>query len=131
MPIQCRLVDPFPGWDNLQPGDMWFYAADEWHAHDGSFEERFRPGGVDHGLLAPEYWRDNYANRPPLCVQIPGVPSDWTFYVDSKSSDGVSGWAVTGEPPNITVSPSIHAFGVYHGWLQNGVLSDDIDGRNT
>lgn len=38
------------------------------------------------------------------------------------------GWDVTGEPPNITVSPSImdeH----YHGWIKDGVLTDDTDGR--
>jgi len=39
-----------------------------------------------------------------------------------------AGWDITGEPPNITASPSImdeH----YHGWLKDGVFSDDTDGR--
>lgn len=38
-------------------------------------------------------------------------------------------WTVNGDPPNISVSPSINAVGDYHGWLQNGVLSDDCEGR--
>jgi hypothetical protein len=38
-------------------------------------------------------------------------------------------WDVTGEPPEITVSPSIlmYANGLHdewHGWLENGVLRD-------
>lgn len=124
MPIQCRLVDPFPGWDKVQPGDMWFYATEEWNAHDGSFEQRFKR---EHRLLSVEYWQNNYAKRPPLCVVL---PTGNEFYLDGPTSDQQftdgHGWDVSGDPPNITISPSIHFVGVYHGWLQSGVLTDDI-----
>jgi len=39
-------------------------------------------------------------------------------------------WDITGEPPNITVNPSILMYenGLYeewHGWLKNGILIDE------
>jgi hypothetical protein len=71
-------------------------------------------------------YRAVYAGkRPPLIVRLPGGAGD--FCVDGDYGGEI--WTVTGEAPNITVSPSIHAPGLYHGWLENGVLSDDGDVR--
>lgn len=39
------------------------------------------------------------------------------------------GWTVTGEPPNITMTPSIRVHGGWHGYITNGVLSDDVEGK--
>jgi len=39
------------------------------------------------------------------------------------------GWIVTGREPLITLSPSINIVGSYHGWLRDGVISDDCEGR--
>lgn len=115
MPTPCRLVDPFPGWDNLQPGDMWFYGRDLWEQGREALEVRWQN-------LSPEYWATNFAHRPPLFVMLPnGDP----WQVDSIASRSGDGWTVTGDPPAITVHPSIHLIGYWHGWLQNGVLSDD------
>ena len=127
MPYPCRMID-LPAlvkdygsdWvDHLQPGDMWEVNRTYWE-HDREHLHR--------NDLSPEYWRDNAAKRPPLCVVLPS--GDW-FYVDSKCSGEDHGWTVTGDPPLITVSPSINAIGSYHGWLQNGVLSDDCEGRRS
>lgn len=109
MPWQCRLHDTQP--ENPQPGDMWYAPA--W----------LRPAARD--SLSPEYFRDWADKRPPLVVYL---PSGRPFCVDRKASDG-TWWAVAGEPPNITVNPSINHVGAYHGYLRNGVLSDDVDGR--
>lgn len=38
-------------------------------------------------------------------------------------------WSMSGELPLITISPSIHAVGTYHGHIIAGVLGDDGDGR--
>ncbi len=38
----------------------------------------------------------------------------------------IKGKLVDGRKPNITVSPSIDAKGIYHGYLKNGVLTDDL-----
>ncbi len=56
----------------------------------------------------------------PVLVVLPGNGL-W-------SNDGR--WEVTGEPPNITVNPSIKVLepGGYHGYIRAGVLTDDIGG---
>jgi len=58
------------------------------------------------------------------------------FCVDRKPSSGSEGWDVTikgemcdGEPLYITVHPSINCVGSYHGWLKNGIISKDVEGR--
>jgi len=71
------------------------------------------------GFLSPHYWRDWAAKRAPIAVVCPNG-EEWE--IDRWSSNG-DGWTVTGEPPNITCSPSIVA-GNYHGWLRNGEFSD-------
>jgi hypothetical protein len=44
------------------------------------------------------------------------------------SSNGVNGWTVTGTFPKITVTPSIGSSG-YHGFIRDGYLEDDLEGR--
>lgn len=39
------------------------------------------------------------------------------------------GWVVTGEIPLITLSPSINIVGSYHGYIQNGIIQEDCEGR--
>lgn len=118
MPWNCYLVDE--GSFDLPVGAMWY----------GKMPEG--PGGNCLGNLSDEYYRDYFGKRPPLIVMLPaknehGEMFPWPWCVDTvQSSEPHAGWTVTGEAPNITVSPSIHAVGVYHGWLQNGVISDGI-----
>ena len=58
-----------------------------------------------------------------------GAP--WNIY--GRMSDGSPGWNITGEMPDITARPSINSTYPprkgYHGWLTNGVLSEDLEGR--
>lgn len=65
-----------------------------------------------------------------LIMRLPGN-GEWT--IDGPSRNG-GGWTRTGDPPKITARPSIlsHPSGNvkgYHGFLTDGVLSDDIEGR--
>ena len=65
-----------------------------------------------------------------LIMRLPGN-GEWA--IDGPSSNG-PGWTRTGEPPSITVRPSIlshpsSAGPGYHGFLTDGVLSDDLEGR--
>ncbi len=76
------------------------------------------------GYLSRFYFEDWASKRPPICVVC---PNGQHWLIDSKSSNG-EGWRVSGELPNITVSPSILIPG-YHGFLQNGVFTADIEGR--
>lgn len=122
MTIQCQLIDREAlreRGQRPQPGDMW-YAP---YLLEPENEE------YAHEFLTLEYWRDWRDKRPPLYVML---PDGYHFCVDAHAS-GVaatepnSGWMVTGEAPNITVHPSIDS-GSYHGYLQNGVLTDNMGG---
>ncbi len=66
-----------------------------------------------------------YKNDPSLCVVIPGK-SIWNMH--HKGTDG-GHWKIVGDAPNITATPSINFAGLYHGWVRDGVVTDDCDGR--
>lgn len=77
--------------------------------------------------LSDTYVAELMALRPPIAVCL---PDGFVFVVDSAPTSGdTSGWRVTGEPPDLTVEPSINVIGFYHGWIRGGVLSDDSEGR--
>lgn len=76
-----------------------------------------------------DYYKTNNNNRKPLFVLLPGKN---IFLLDGKCwSNGkhYGGWQVTGIAPNITVTPSINIGGSYHGFLVNGIIGDDVEGR--
>lgn len=56
------------------------------------------------------------------------IPGGSLFSPDRMSSNRVSGWTVTGDLPAISVSPSIGAVD-YHGFVRDGELTDDLEGR--
>jgi hypothetical protein len=117
MPWTCRLVDDRDKAEEI--GDMYFSESYTQY-HTSEFLR----------VLSPEYRRDWFGKRPPLFVITPVGP----WCIDAVSTDGNGnnnnhGWTVLGEVPNITVSPSINFEGYYHGWLQNGLLTDDCEGR--
>jgi hypothetical protein len=77
-------------------------------------------------FLSIEYDRDWRGKRDPIMVHLPGGAG--VFCVDQHatrpSTDAERhGWTVTGEPPAITVHPSIDAGASFHGWLRDGVLT--------
>lgn len=55
------------------------------------------------------------------------LPDGTEWNIDSKAQNG-PGWTRTGEPPRVSASPSILSPG-YHGFLRDGVLTDDLEGR--
>ena len=120
MTIKCRLVDIKElreKGEKPKPGDMW-YAP--WFIPKEYVE------GNESYYLSPEYFRDHYGKRDPIVVCVPGG-AHWI--VDSKANNmNGHGWTVTGQVPNITCNPSI-GISKYHGWLKEGILSDDLEGR--
>lgn len=76
------------------------------------------------GFLSSFYWRDWSDTRAPWCIVL---PNGELWECDRKSNNG-EGWIITGEGLNISAWPSINAKG-YHGWLKDGVFSDDVEGR--
>ena len=58
-----------------------------------------------------------------------GTVMQWC--VDTFNDSEPRGWAVTGllEGGDLTLSPSVNFAGDYHGWIQEGVLSSDVESR--
>lgn len=116
-----------PGWAWFMP---WLYCPETWRdryrGHSMIKTDRIESGG----FLSTHYWRDHAAFRPPITVVC---PDGGQWCIDQKSNNG-DGWTVTGELPNITCSPSI-VMGKnpegqhYHGFLQNGAFTPDLDGQ--
>lgn len=101
-------------------------AGDCWPAHwliEGEDRETYRST-----YLTAQYFREHYGQRAPLFVRLPDGSE---FCIDSRATGKETGWTVTGEPHNgtLTVSPSINIKGSYHGFIQNGVVTDDCEGR--
>lgn len=122
--IECFMVETPASYDELmklQPGAM-FYADDE----------RIAAAKRD-GSLSDRYLREIEQIRKPIIVVLPSRNADRrirTFCVDEKAYNREkgwhgAGWNPVGEPPKLTLSPSINAEGDYHGFLQNGILSKD------
>ncbi len=101
---------------------MWF--AEPQQREDGWY--------ANHYKLSSEYVLDRFSKRRPLVVAVPFVNQYGhgvvEFCIDSIPTTNAPGddrgWTVTGEAPNITVSPSINMIGIWHGWLRDGVLSE-------
>lgn len=108
MSWSCRLVDPATSPKAI--GDVWY----AWDFNGMPLKE----------LLSVEYERDWKGIRPPLLVRLPG-PVD--VCLDRAVDDaGGHGWTVRGTPDNLTVSPSVNIIGVYHGFIRDGVITDDL-----
>lgn len=82
------------------PGAMW--DSTEWSVHQG-------PDGKCYSVLCP-----------------PGEQVD-VWGIDEKASSG-GYWTRTGVPPMLDVNPSIKTQN-YHGYLRNGALTDDVEGK--
>lgn len=81
--IPLRIVDPFP--EEREPGMMWRYEA-----------------GEADGIVC---WWVELPNEKPV---EPGLPSHISWRTtDRASKPPHERWDVTGEAPNLTVSPSI------------------------
>jgi len=80
-------------------------------------------------LISPEYRQVWAALRPPLVVELPCGH----FCIDMVTmADGVPGdhgWEVSGHPAQLTVKPSINIKNGYHGFITDGVIWDDVEGR--
>jgi len=126
MSWKCRLInyeEMLEKGEKLQPGDM-FYCDEDLLEIEVYKKE----------IISPEYFRDWYGKRLPIIIVL---PNGHHWLIDSRFGGGVDGkrkehgWIITGEIPNLTATPSINHLGQngYHGWLKNGILSDDLEGR--
>lgn len=93
-----ELIDPangYPNWWGQTPGDMW-----------------------------PCRWDTHIIEGRAPCWVIRLPDKAWVWHTNSESSNEGEGlWVVTGEPPNITVTPSINIGPeIWHGWITAGEM---------
>lgn len=114
--------------DYFEPGmgyyATWFYDPLGWDKTSTKMQMDRERGLEGKTFLSVHYWRDWSEKRPPIILFCPNM-REWS--IDQKSNNG-DGWQVTGEDNNLTAMPSIVVPG-FHGWLKDGVFSDDIEGR--
>lgn len=118
-PTKCDGCDyVFLITDKWQTNQSMIYTADgkEWIDQD-------LPGGA----IREAWWlgvAQGAAHRGPdgkaYLLRLPAGNIDWSIYGPASDSDMY--WTITGTLPNITVSPSVNAEGIWHGWIKDGVM---------
>lgn len=119
-------------------GDSWQVARDRIFRRADTGEQwnerSLPPGAMLDGFWHPQKGPDGIALVVVLPPKVEDSRGHW-WHVDGPSrNNGVPGpgWTRTGDPratpPTVTATPSILT-GAYHGFLQNGVLTDDLDRR--
>ena len=105
---------------DAQIGDCWY------------LPEHARAYFIEH--QSSRQYREEWADkRPPIVVQLPpGFPFFPDEFYGRPENVERNGWAVTGsiEDGSLVLSPSINCVGSYHGFIQNGLVSDDVEGRH-
>lgn len=77
----------------------------------------------EHGPIIQAQVAPEHRDKRPVVVVLPnGVP--WCIHAGTSRAG--SGWRVVGEPPRLTVAPSIDMRGggatAWHGWIRDGML---------
>lgn len=87
-----------------------------------------KAGFWDRGKLSlgDFYWRVDSEGKRMLCVLIPcpSAESGYTFSqwtIDHPNHCNAQ-WSWDGNEDSPTLTPSLHAVGVWHGWVKNGEL---------
>jgi hypothetical protein len=116
----------FPTYDiGLQIGDCWRQKL--------THEEDPRWGKFWHSRLNAQF--ASSGRDWVWVVLIPFGPPEMPWCIWSPdmrpSRDDDSGWTVTNaeDPARMTVSPSILIVDRYHGWIRDGEITDDCEGR--
>lgn len=125
-PMQCLCGYVFSDDDRWQ-----VHGEQLWRAPDGN--KYTVTGWRDDSAPAGAMWDAPWYHDIPDWIGPDGrslsvmLPDCTAWLIDGPSRTGGK-WTRTGEVPHVTASPSIASAG-YHGFLQNGVLTDDLEGR--
>lgn len=123
-PASCPCGEPFG------PGDQWQVNELDWYQGPGGQLFAWGIGSWDGipGAVMRTTWRDVDGRPPAWHVCLPNQ-AWWNTNDRSAPAQGETAfgpyWTVTGEPPNITVSPSIDDQSPsrpWHGWIRAGAL---------
>jgi len=116
MPWSIVLHEKHP--EHSKVGDMW---PAPWLVED-----------MAHSFFLSDAYIAKWKGSSYRLPHIVRLPDGSDFCIDGPCYDNgkrYGGWEVTGEPPMVTLSPSINIRGYYHGWIKDGVISDDCEGR--
>lgn len=122
MPWKCQAIKRIRQgpWEKSPTGGrvkrMYYTLAD---GREVTFKD-LPVGSMWHSSIEPHSF-----GSPSICVVL---PSKTIWRMNHPGTNGHM-WQVSGEIPNVTAHPSINFVGIYHGWVQNGVVSDDCEGR--
>lgn len=102
----------------FQPEDTWQLFQELLYVRSDTGEEvTLREAPV--GAMWDAFWLPwKGPDGRSLVVMTPA--GEWTI---DGPSEGGGHWTRTGEPPKVTVQPSINFPGKFHGWLTAGVLT--------
>lgn len=120
----CYMIDriTIEPWENHPSGGK-VQKKRYWINNIGHLIQDLKPGAMWRSEIDPKF--GSAGEGPSICVVLPGGV---IWRINHPGTNGFM-WDVSGEPPNITAKPSINYQGVYHGFLTNGVLTDDVEGR--
>ena len=120
-PLACACGHVF------QEADPWQTRQKErYQAPDGQQYTTHRGDAPPGAMWHSPHMADAWTGPDGLCLYVV-LPSGEQWGMDCPSTNG-DGWTRTGTPPRITATPSIAA-SRYHGYLTDGVLTDDLEGR--
>lgn len=118
-PVACACGYVFTESDTWQHNINRLYAGGDWR---GILRE------APVGAMWDVTWMDVWPVGPDGRALFLKLPDGMDWGIDGPATNSPTGWDRTGEPPLITARPSIDS-GCYHGWLTDGELSDDLEGR--
>lgn len=125
-----KLVEvefPFPTGDGLmlrKPGQFWRIPF--------KYKPKMDKEQRDYIDIYREFMSDEYLASGvdyELVICLPGKIHFRASHIATNNSGQHQGWRIDGELPNITVHPSVDVEGYYHGWITDGVIGDDLGGR--
>lgn len=123
-PKACICGRPFTEEDHWQVHVHRLYSG----APDGKLyalhDKDLPPGAM---WEAPSYTGSGWVGQDGKSIVVQ-LPTGTAFPIDAPSHSG-GRWTRTGTPPQITVHPSIHEVGRYHGNLTDGILGACVEGN--
>lgn len=84
--------------------------------------------GPDGKIPIGTMWPAKRGDENGYCILLPGDVWWWTY----QHPTGGGRWQITippEGPERMTVSPSINFSGGWHGFIRDGVISDDVSGK--
>lgn len=120
-PVACACGYRFTDTDPWQHNQKRLYQGP-----DGTIYT-IHPGDAPPGAMWNAPWYQDVWPGPDGQSLVVVLPSGEHWAMDTPATGG-GHWTRTGTPPLLTVTPSIAA-SRYHGFLTNGILTDDLEGR--